>query len=277
MTSDRVPLPERPASDPDLAETATTAELRDRYLIDGLFVAGQVRGLYTHEDRMVVAGAVPADRPLTLPAWDTVGTPGHLTRRELGIVNVGEPGEVTVDGTSYPLGHLDGLYAGVGSEVSLAGPRARFSLVSAPADVTHPTARFGRDTTAGVALGSPGNASARTLYRYVWGGGHPSCQLQFGVTVVADGSVWNTMPPHLHRRRTEVYLYTGLGEADRVVHLLGRPGATRHLLVADGQAVLAPWWSVHAGAGTGPYAFVWAMAGENTDYGDLDPVGIDTL
>jgi 4-deoxy-L-threo-5-hexosulose-uronate ketol-isomerase len=128
-----------------------------------------------------------------------------------------------------------------------------------------------------VRIGDAGTASARSLYRYVWGGGHPSCRLQFGVTVVDAGSVWNTMPAHLHDRRTEVYLYTGLPADARVVHLLGRPGATRHLMVADRQAVIAPAWSVHAGAGTSPCAFIWAMSGENTDYGDLQGVPMEAL
>jgi 4-deoxy-L-threo-5-hexosulose-uronate ketol-isomerase len=271
------PLAERAATDPDLVESASADQLRARYLIDDLFVPGSVRGVYTHEDRMVVAGAVPGQGSLTLPAWDVVGTPSHLTRRELGVVNVGGPGEVDVDGVAYPLGHLDGLYAGVGCEVAFSGPAARFYLVSAPADVLYPTARFGRDEVEPLHLGSAGNASARSLYRYVWRGQRASCQLQFGVTVIADGSVWNTMPPHLHRRRTEVYLYADLPADGRVLHVLGCPGATRHLVVGDGQAVIAPWWSVHAGAGTTSYCLVWAMAGENTDYGDLEPVAVTAL
>jgi 4-deoxy-L-threo-5-hexosulose-uronate ketol-isomerase len=270
-------LAERPATDPDLLESATTAQLRARYLIDDLFVAGTVRGVYSHEDRMVIAGAVPASGPLGLPAWDVIGTPTHLTRRELGVVNVAGPGEVHVDGVPYALGHLDGLYVGIDSEVMFSGPAARFFVVTAPSDVHYPTVQLRRDDVEPVHLGAARNASARHLYRYVWGDKHRSCQLQFGVTVVADGSVWNTMPPHLHRRRTEVYLYADLPTDARVLHVLGRPGATRHLMVEDGQAVIAPWWSVHAGAGTAPYSFVWAMAGENTDYGDLEPVAVTAL
>jgi 4-deoxy-L-threo-5-hexosulose-uronate ketol-isomerase len=270
-------IEERFATHPDTVESASTAELRTRYLLTDLFVPGAVRAIYTYEDRMVVAGAMPGSSVLDLPAWDVVGTPSHLARRELGVVNVGGTGEVTVDGKPYPLDTLDGLYAGRGSEVSFSGEEACFYLVSALADVTHPVATFSRDTVEPVRIGSAGDASERSLYRYVWGGGHPSCQLQFGVTVIAAGSVWNTMPPHLHPRRTEVYLYTGLPTGARVVHLMGRPGATRHLMVADRQAVIAPSWSVHAGAGTTSYAFIWAMAGENTDYGDLSPVQVDQL
>jgi 4-deoxy-L-threo-5-hexosulose-uronate ketol-isomerase len=270
-------IEERHATDPGAVESATTAELRSRYLVTDLFVPGEVHATYTHEDRMVIAGAMPRSGALALPAWDLLGTPSHLSRRELGVVNVGGAGEVTVDGTAHRLDRLDGLYVGRGSEVSFRGEGACFYLVSTLADVTHPAATFSRDTIEPVRIGSAGDASERALYRYVWGGGHPSCQLQFGVTVVAAGSVWNTMPPHLHRRRTEVYLYTGLAADARVVHIMGRPGATRHLMVADRQAVIAPSWSVHAGAGTTPYAFVWAMAGENTDYGDLTPIPVDQL
>lgn len=267
----------RHATGPDSVETATSAQLRERYLIADLFVEGEVRAVYTHEDRLIVGGAVPGPAPLTIPAWDVVGSATHLHRRELGVVNLGDTGEVHVDGVAHPLDTLDGIYVGRGHDVRFTGVGARFYLVSAAADVTHPVAVFSRSTVEPLHIGDGQNASARALYRYVWGGGHPSCQLQFGVTVIADGSVWNTMPPHLHDRRTEVYCYTGLAPADRVVHLLGRPGATRHLLVANHQAVISPAWSVHAGAGTAPYAFVWAMAGENTDYGDLCPVSLEDL
>lgn len=262
---------------PDSVETASTADLRSRYLIDHLFVPGEVRGVYTHEDRMVIAGAVPADATLSIPAWEIIGTASHLVRRELGVVNVGGVGEVLVDGIPHKLGMLDGLYAGRGCDVQLRGPEACFYLVSAVADVAYPVGRFSRDSVDPVQLGDADNASSRALYRYVWDGGHPSCQLQFGVTVVADGSVWNSLPPHLHDRRSEVYLYL-LGEpTGRIVHLMGEPSATRHLLVADRQAVISPSWSLHTGVGTCSYAFVWAMAGENTDFSDVMPVPVDQM
>lgn len=267
----------RYATLPDSAETATTAELRARYLVEDLFVPGEVRGVYTHEDRMVVAGALPGAGTLSLPAWPVLGTPTHLTRRELGVVNVGEVGQVVVDGVAYTLGHLDGLYAGRGSDVEFRGADAAFYLVSVPAVVVYPVAVFGRDTVEPVEIGSDEGASCRSLYKYLWGDVHPSNQLQFGVTVIAKGSVWNTMPAHLHERRTEVYLYADLEPSARVVHLMGRPGATRHLMVAGRQAVISPAWSMHAGAGTSSYAFIWAMAGENTTYTDLAPIPMDAL
>ncbi|TDD64557.1 5-dehydro-4-deoxy-D-glucuronate isomerase [Jiangella aurantiaca] len=269
----------RQATAPASAETATTAELRGRYLVDDLFADGEVRAVYTHEDRMVLAGAVPAGTgPLALPTPDQLRAEHFLERRELGVVNVGGPGEVLVDDEPHALGTLDGAYVGRGRRVAFRGDGARFYLVSAGAHADHGVAVFRRDEVEPVELGDQRGASVRRLYRYVWGpGGHPSCQLQLGVTVIAEGSVWNTMPPHRHDRRTEVYLYTQLADDARVLHVLGEPGRTRHLWVRDGEAVISPSWSVHAGAGTGPYAFVWAMAGENTDYGDLDPVALEAL
>jgi 4-deoxy-L-threo-5-hexosulose-uronate ketol-isomerase len=269
----------RQATAPATVETATNAELREHYLVDGLFAAGEVRAVYTHEDRMVLAGAVPAGtEALPLPVFDPLRAEHFLERRELGVINVGAPGEIVVDGEPHRLGTLDGAYVGRGRRVAFSGDGARFYLVSAAAHADHGVAVFRRDETEPVELGEQRGASVRRLYRYVWGpGGHPSCQLQLGVTVIAEGSVWNTMPPHRHDRRTEVYLYTQLAEDARVLHVMGEPDRTRHLWVADGEAVISPSWSVHAGAGTGSYAFVWAMAGENTDYGDLDPVALESL
>jgi 4-deoxy-L-threo-5-hexosulose-uronate ketol-isomerase len=269
----------RHATAPASLETATTAELRARYLLDDLFASGEVRATYTHEDRLVVAGATPAgDEPLVLATADPLRAAHFLARRELGVVNVGGRGEVLVDDTPYELGTLDGMYVGRGRRVAFRGAGARFYLVSATAHAEHDLAVFRRDEIAPVELGDQGSASVRRLYRYISSpDGHPSCQLQMGVTVVADGSVWNTMPPHLHDRRTEVYLYTQLPDDARVLHIMGEPGRTRHLWVCDGEAVISPSWSVHAGAGTRPYAFVWAMAGENNDYGDLEPVRVEEL
>lgn len=266
-------------------ETATTEQLHERYVFGGLFRPGEINGYYTHEDRMLVAGAVPGAEGLHVDAPDVVAEASLLTRRELGIVNVGIGGPAaTVEVASadgererFELGELDSLYVGRGHDITLHGEGARLYLVSALAHADTTAARIGRADVEPVELGSDAEANRRTLYRYVWGGGHASCQLQFGVTVVAEGSVWNTMPPHVHERRTEVYLYTGLGESGRVLHLMGKPGATRHVFVSDGEAVLAPNWSVHAGAGTQAYAFVWAMAGENNDYGDLCPICLEAL
>lgn len=267
----------RYSTSPASVETARAAELRDNYLIDDLFVIDEVRGVYTHDDRMVIGGAIPGRKQLDLPCWDILGSSSHLERRELGVVNVAGPGHVLVDGEKFELGHLDGLYVGRGSEVEFSGAEARFYFVSAPAGATYPTTALSRSSVEPVDVGSANGASERQLFRYAWGGDLRTCRLQFGVTVVANGSVWNTLPPHLHDRRTEVYLYVDLAETERVFHFLGRPGATRHLLVGNQQAVISPPWSIHAGAGTSSYAFVWAMSGENTDYSDLVPVALADL
>ena len=267
----------RYSTSPSSVETSRAADLRDHYLVEDLFTPGEVRGVYTHDDRMVVGGAVPGPEQLELPAWEVLGTASHLERRELGIINVGDAGHVLVDGTKFELGHLDGLYVARGSEVVFAGADAAFYFVSAPAHATYPTTALSHAAVAPVALGSPAAANERHLYRYAWGEELETCVLQFGVTVVADGSVWNTFPPHLHDRRTEVYCYVDLAEDDRVFHFMGEPGATRHLVVKDRQAVISPPWSIHSGAGTGSYAFIWAMAGENNAYTDLAPVALEDL
>ena len=280
MTPDaRTTLDVRHATAPGSSETATTEELRARFVVTGLFVAGEVNGTYTHHDRMVVAGAVPvAGEVLPLAGAGPLGDGPFLARRELGIVNLGDEGEVLVDGEASRLGRLDGMYVPRGHEVGFRGEGARFYLVSATAHADGEVAVFRRDEVEPVELGDQSGASRRSLYRYVWGpGGHPSCQLQLGVTVIADGSVWNTMPPHLHDRRTEVYCYTGLQPGSRVLHVMGEPGRTRHVWLDDGEAVISPSWSMHAGAATGAYAFIWAMAGENATYTDLDPVPLDAL
>jgi 4-deoxy-L-threo-5-hexosulose-uronate ketol-isomerase len=262
---------------PPTAETALTASLREQFLAEGLFEDGEVHAVYTHDDRLVIGGAVPGSGQLALPAWDVLGTDTHLERRELGIVNVGGQGHVEVDGDKHELDHLDGLFVGRGSEVVFTGSEAAFYFVSAPAHATCPTTLLSHAEVEPVALGSQANANQRSLFRYVWGSDVASSGLQFGVTVIADGSVWNTMPPHLHDRRTEVYMYVDLAPEDRVFHFLGQPGATRHLVVSDRQAVISPPWSIHSGAGTGSYAFIWAMAGENTTYTDLSPVAMESL
>lgn len=267
----------RYSASPHGVETATNADLRKDFLAPDLFHIGEVRGVYTHDDRLVVGGAVPGTGRLELPAWDVLGTGTHLARRELGIVNVGEPGHVLVDDEKFELGHLDGLFVGRGSEVVFAGADAAFYFVSAPAHATYPTVLLSHAAVEPVKLGSPAGANERSLYRYAWGQELQTAVLQFGVTVIADGSVWNTCPPHLHDRRTEVYLYVDLDEKDRVFHFMGRPGAARHLVMGNREAVISPPWSIHSGVGTGSYAFIWAMGGENNEYTDLTPVPLEDL
>jgi 4-deoxy-L-threo-5-hexosulose-uronate ketol-isomerase len=263
----------RHATHPD-QHPAHDTEARRHYLVDNLFPPNDFRFVYTHHDRMIIGGVTPGETPVTLPTYDPLRADYFLQRRELGIVNVGGRGEVKINQTIHALDHLDILYVGRGIEdlefSSTQG--ARFYLVSTTAHADRPTslARFADDP--GTALGTPEQANQRVLRRVIAPDAIPSCQLTMGITQLQPGSVWNTMPCHTHDRRTEVYLYTGLPAGERVVHLLGRPDETRHLLVADNEAVISPSWSVHFGAGTAAYTFVWAMAGESQEFTDMDQV-----
>ncbi|GAB1816887.1 5-dehydro-4-deoxy-D-glucuronate isomerase [Herbidospora sp. RD11066] len=264
----------RHATAPDQIPGMTTERLRARFLAGDLFRPGEVRLLYSHEDRLVLGGALPAAGPLTLPSPSALGSATFLERRELGVVNIGDPGTVTVDGTVFDLAHQEVLYVGRGArDVVFEG--GAFYLVSTTAHADHPTT-LSKDPEP-VALGGPEGANERVIHKHIHAGGIQSCQLVLGVTVLAPGSMWNTMPCHTHHRRTEAYLYFGLGPDDRVIHLMGEPSETRNLVLADREAVISPPWSVHCGFGTRSYAFVWAMGGENQDYQDVVPVAIGDL
>ena len=269
----------RYSTSPTSVETAHASDLSENFLVEDLFETGEVHAVYTHDDRMVVGERSPAAASSTCPPGPrSSGVDSHLERRELGIINVGESGHVLVDGEKFELDHLDGLFVGRGSEVTFAGADAAFYFVSAVAHVTHPTVALSHADVEPVSLGTAaGRQRAQPLQATPGATTWRRPGLQFGVTVISNGSVWNTMPPHLHDRRTEVYLYVDLADDDRVFHFLGKPGATRHLVVANRQAVISPPWSIHAGAGTGSYAFIWAMSGENNAYTDLSPVSLEDL
>ncbi|NYI06607.1 5-dehydro-4-deoxy-D-glucuronate isomerase [Allostreptomyces psammosilenae] len=279
----------RHATHPDQVPGLDTEDLRRHYLVENLFPTGRIRAVYTHTDRMVIAGTTPAPgEPVELGTFPPLRADHFLQRRELGVINLGGPGTVTADGTEHALDTKDCLYLGRGvREVAFAtaqpptgtpaGPPARFYLVSTPAHTTHPTRLARHRDSTGIRLGTADGANIRTLHRYIAADGIPSCQLVMGVTVLEPGSLWNTMPCHTHDRRTEIYLYTDLPDDHRVIHLMGRPDRTRHLVVAGDQAVIAPSWSVHTGAGTHAYAFVWAMGGENQAFDDMDHVTIPEL
>lgn len=277
------PMEVRQATAPEQVPGMSTEDLRDRYLVPGLFAPGEVRAVYTHHDRLVLLGAVPADLPLDLPAFDPLRTATFLERREAGVVHVGGgAGAVTVDGEAYAMTEGSVLYVGRGAgavRFASADPAdpARFYLVSAPAHATHPTVLTGPDGGTVRELGDALTSNRRTLRQVVHEDGVRSCQLVLGVTRLHPGSTWNTMPAHTHDRRTEAYLYVGLPADARVVHILGEPSQTRHLLVADGEAVVSPSWSVHCGVGTAAYTFVWAMAGENQSFDDMDGCAITDL
>jgi 4-deoxy-L-threo-5-hexosulose-uronate ketol-isomerase len=262
----------RHATAPDQPAGMTTEQLRERFLVEELFVDGEVRLTYSHEDRMVIGGAAGS---ADLPCPDELRSEYFLERRELGVVNVGGPGTVTVDDVRYELGAKECLYVGRGARrVSFDG---RFYLVSTPAHASFPTVKATLDDAEPVRLGGREGSNERTIYKYIHLKGIQSSQLVLGVTVLEPGSMWNTMPCHTHERRTEVYFYFDLAESDRVVHLMGRPDQTRNLIVAGEQAVISPCWSVHCGFGTRSYAFVWAMGGENQAYEDVEPVAIGDL
>jgi 4-deoxy-L-threo-5-hexosulose-uronate ketol-isomerase len=261
------------AIDPDTGAAFDTQGLREHFLVDDLFANDTISLTYTHYDRMIVGGAVPTNGPLKLEAIKPTGTPGFLDRRELIAVNVGGKGDVSVDGEGYALGSRDMIYVGMGakevqfSSVSADDP-ARFYLVSAPAHHNYPTRHIGIGDAKRVDLGAAETSNERSIFQFT--AGVETCQLVVGMTTLATGSIWNTMPAHVHDRRMEAYLYFDLAEDQRVVHLMGEPQETRHLIVANEQAVISPPWSIHSGVGTASYTFIWAMAGDNVDYTDVE-------
>jgi 4-deoxy-L-threo-5-hexosulose-uronate ketol-isomerase len=259
-----------------------TAELRANFLVENLFTEGAISFTYTHVDRMILGGAVPTEGGLHFGSGDDIGTPLFFSAREMGLANLGGAGGVTVDGQVFDLENRDILYIGRGAkEVTLesidpAKP-ARFYMNSVPAGADVPHRLIKRAEGKPLDLGEDRRANKRRLVMYIHPEVAPSCLLLMGITDLAPGSIWNTMPPHMHERRMEAYLYFDLDPADRVIHLMGRPDETRHLIVGNGEAVLSPAWSIHMGSGTGPYAFVWGMTGENQEYNDVQPVAVADL
>lgn len=259
-----------------------TDRLRAEFLVEDLFASGEIRFVYTHVDRMILGGAVPLAKPLAFGGGADVGTDHFFTAREMGVANLGGAGSVTVDGQRFAVANRDIVYIGRGARsVSLesddpARP-ARFYMNSVPAGADIPHRLITRAEGKPLDLGDAARSNKRRLVMYIHPEVAPSCLLLMGITDLAPGSIWNTMPPHLHERRMEAYCYFDLSDEDRVVHLMGRPDQTRSLIVANGDAVLSPAWSIHMGAGTGPYAFVWGMTGENQAYNDVNPVALKDL
>ncbi len=269
---------------PSPAETRCLSpdELRAHFLVEGLFVAGTITLQVVDLDRVVLGGAVPLERPLTLEPPAALLAGYFCERRELGVLNIGAPGSVTVDGVEFAVQPHEVLYIGRGSrDVRFASANAsspaQFYLVSYPAHTVHPVRLMTAADADVLELGSIESANRRRVRRYIHKGGAASCQLVMGVTTLDEGSVWNTMPAHTHDRRTEVYLYFGLPPDAMIVHLMGEPTATRSLIARNGDVALAPGWSIHSGCGTRAYAFCWAMGGENQDYADMQMVGMETI
>lgn len=259
-----------------------TDMLRENFLIEEIFVPGEVSLTYWHTDRLVIGGAMPAGKPLKLETHKAIGHKTFLARRELGICNVGGPGKVTCDGTVHQVNLRDMLYVGMGtvdvafSSDDPANP-AKFYLLSTPAHATHPTVLVREADANALELGTQDQANTRTLRQYIIPGRVASCQLVMGLTTLKPGNIWNTMPAHVHDRRCEAYLYFDMKPDTRVFHLMGEPQETRHLVVANDQAIISPPWSIHSGCGTAAYSFVWAMGGDNQDFTDMDMIPMEAL
>lgn len=267
---------------PDHAKKLTTEELRSHFLITDLFEADEMKMTYSHFDRIIVAGICPKQKTLRLEGGATLGTENFFDGREGGVINIGGKGRVTIDGTDYSLGFRDGLYIGKGAvAVSFSSDDtenpAKFYLLSGPAHKEYPHTQVSLNDARQVKLGSLEESNKRVIYQYI----HPevldSCQLCMGMTLIEPQCVWNTMPAHTHDRRMEVYLYFEIEDDHVVFHLMGKQDETRHLVVRNEQAVIAPSWSIHSGVGTKNYTFIWGMVGENKTFTDMDAVAMESL
>jgi 4-deoxy-L-threo-5-hexosulose-uronate ketol-isomerase len=270
------------AVSPNETRQFNTEQVRENFLVPSLMQDDTVQMVYTHYDRVIIGGAKPVTKSLSLPNHPELKAEYFLERREIGIINVGGAGTVTADGETFGLNKLDCVYIGKGTkEVSFksdqAGEPAVYYLLSSPAHATWSNSKFTKEQAAPVVLGAAETSNKRTVYKYIHLDGIRSCQLVMGLTVLEPGSVWNSVPPHTHTRRMEVYFYFDLAEHHRIFHFMGEPLQTRHIVMANHEAVISPPWSTHFGCGTSNYGFIWGMAGENLAYTDMDPAPIPEL
>ena len=275
----------RTAASPKDVKNYDTSRLREEFLIRDVFVKDEIKTVYSHIDRIIIGSAVPVSKKLVLTAGDEIRAEYFLERREMGVINIGGKGRITIDGTVYELGYKDGIYIGMGSkdisfESDNADEPAKFYFNSTPAHKTYPTVLITLDTIKPenkVELGSLEESNHRVINKYILPGQVESCQLVMGMTALKPGSVWNTMPCHTHDRRMEVYLYFELSENDVVFHYMGEPTETRHIVMRNEEAVISPSWSIHCASATKAYTFIWGMAGENQAFDDMDAVAMKDL
>jgi 4-deoxy-L-threo-5-hexosulose-uronate ketol-isomerase len=265
-------------------ETAAmnTQELRENFLVQKLMVDDEIKLVYSHYDRVIIGGVKAVSKNVTLQSYPELKADYFLERRELGIINVGGAGVVEADGQAFNINKLEALYIGKGTKnvnfkSTEAGKPALFYLLSAPAHQTYPTRKLTKEEAMPSVLGDQATANRRTIYKYIHAEGLQSCQLVMGLTILDEGSVWNTMPSHTHTRRMEAYFYFDVLEEQRVFHFMGQPQETRHMVVANHEAIISPPWSIHSGSGTAAYGFIWGMAGENYNYTDMDPAPLKDL
>lgn len=260
----------------------TTETIRQQFLLDSLFEKGKANFVYTHYDRMIAGGVHPSNKKIDLPNFDILKANYFLERREMGIINVGEEGIINVDGQDFSLSKLDCLYIGKGAQQIRFSSGddnqpAAFYILSAPAHASYSTTLLKNKDAESGTLGSLETSNHRTIYRYIHKNGIQSCQLVMGLTILEKGSVWNTIPPHTHNRRMEVYFYFDLPQDQILFHFMGQSNETRHIVVKNHNAVVSPPWSIHAGSGTSNYGFIWGMAGENLEYSDMDGIQLKDL
>lgn len=270
------------AISPAEARQMNTEQLRENFLVEDFFINDQIKLSYTHYDRMIIGGIKPVNKTIELPNHPELRADYFLERRELGVINVGDEGIVIADGKEFSLRKMDCVYLGKGTQKVKFRSKTKkgaalFYMLSAPAHHKYPNKLMAKEKAAPVQLGARETSNKRTVYKYIHLDGIKSCQLVMGLTVLEPGSVWNSIPPHTHTRRMEVYFYFDLPAEHRIMHFMGEPQQTRHLVMANNEAVISPPWSTHYGCGTYNYGFIWGMAGENLVYTDMDPAPVHTL